>query len=428
MSSCSPPVPTPSSTSSGTFPPSHSPDFTLETSTFVTCVAFHPFAPSLLVAGTFGGEILVWDLAGDREENEEEEGDKRGKGRKGRSLRQTRSNGLLYASSSTGEYFHREPITQIAWVRDDAESQLYSTSSSSHSTANKAGSFRIVSVSAEGKVLYWSLRHGLSVPSRGYLLRSPPSKSGKGRRTPDSPDRRSRRGEGRDLGGRTGDREGGVVVGATAIAFPSLSSASSSSSPPVGKSSRARGGESSAVQFLVASETGNLFHCYQESGRQDALPPMVRPREWSEDALSLLLSIGSRQTIRDIAVHVTSSSSSSSSSASSSGGGALVTAKTIFASRPPVHKLYPSPIVFTFRGSSKQGEGRDVIHGGGVSERKASPSALLSLATPQCRGAGSRHLFSSCGTDGALRLHHTLEERPLLSLPLAEGHLLCAKW
>lgn len=55
------------------------------------CVAYHPKNPSLVAAGSFNGEVFVWDT-------EPEE--------------------YRFYSSGIGDYFHREPVTKVAWVYD----------------------------------------------------------------------------------------------------------------------------------------------------------------------------------------------------------------------------------------------------------------------------------------------------------------------
>lgn len=55
------------------------------------CVAYHPKNPSLVAAGSFNGEVFVWDTEPDE---------------------------YRFYSSGIGDYFHREPVTNIAWVYD----------------------------------------------------------------------------------------------------------------------------------------------------------------------------------------------------------------------------------------------------------------------------------------------------------------------
>lgn len=41
------------------------PDHFLATDTCLMCCAFHPACPPLVAAGTFNGELIVWDLSRD---------------------------------------------------------------------------------------------------------------------------------------------------------------------------------------------------------------------------------------------------------------------------------------------------------------------------------------------------------------------------
>ena len=89
------------------------------------CVACHPVRPSVVAAGTFNGEVVVWDM------NKVDE--------------------PCIARSQIDDYFHREPVQRVEWMRD--------FSSKGHMLA---------SVSADGKVLFWSLENNLTYPIQGY--------------------------------------------------------------------------------------------------------------------------------------------------------------------------------------------------------------------------------------------------------------------
>tara|TARA_B100000482_G_C12602177_1_gene295663 strand:+ start:187 stop:1215 length:1029 start_codon:yes stop_codon:yes gene_type:complete len=91
----------------------------LEYASCFTVVTCHPTHPSLLAAGTFNGEILIYDL--------------------------TSTHDSLKASSDIDEYFHREPITALLWLHVPT------------SPGSKQGSYQLASLSGDGKVLWWSL-------------------------------------------------------------------------------------------------------------------------------------------------------------------------------------------------------------------------------------------------------------------------------
>ena len=104
------------------------PDFVLDHNSCMMCVKCHPSLPAMIAGGSFNGEILVWDL----------------------SLPEP-----LYAVSPITEYGHMEPVLDIDWLYDPV-----------------AAEWVISSVSADGRVLLWSLSNKLLHPIKGALLTS----------------------------------------------------------------------------------------------------------------------------------------------------------------------------------------------------------------------------------------------------------------
>jgi len=102
------------------------PDFVYEHSSCIMCLSCHPARPALIAAGSFNGEVLVLDLG---------------------------SEDQLVAVTSINDYFHREPIAQVAWVFDMAE-----------------GDYQVASVSGDGNALFWSLSTKLEYPTNGIRL------------------------------------------------------------------------------------------------------------------------------------------------------------------------------------------------------------------------------------------------------------------
>ncbi|ETW06306.1 hypothetical protein, variant 1 [Aphanomyces invadans] len=102
------------------------PNVVLETSSGLMCVAHHPTNPAVVAAGSFNGELMVWNT----------------------SLEEP-----LVATSGIGDYFHREPISKLAWVFDTPSRE-----------------YHIASVSGDGKVLLWQVKDKLSYPVEGFLL------------------------------------------------------------------------------------------------------------------------------------------------------------------------------------------------------------------------------------------------------------------
>mmetsp|Transcript_78659 Transcript_78659/g.136448 ORF Transcript_78659/g.136448 Transcript_78659/m.136448 type:complete len:565 (-) Transcript_78659:91-1785(-) len=108
------------------------PDTTISVQGFVMCLAFHPTQPAILAGGTYNGELLIWNTAGNDLDP-------------------------LVASSSIDDYFHREAIQAIEWIPADL--------SGGHDA------YLIATVSGDGKVLIWDARENdLSYPSRGFML------------------------------------------------------------------------------------------------------------------------------------------------------------------------------------------------------------------------------------------------------------------
>lgn len=101
----------------------------IEVSNCVSQVAFHPVDPLILAGGTVNGEVYLWNI-----DNEDP---------------------LLHVSS-IDEYYHRETITRLIWVR--------------HENMNLQVSTSLVSTSTDGKILVWRYEDKLKFPIKGYLL------------------------------------------------------------------------------------------------------------------------------------------------------------------------------------------------------------------------------------------------------------------
>ncbi|KAI8898674.1 WD40-repeat-containing domain protein, partial [Globomyces pollinis-pini] len=97
--------------------------FIAESSSCVMCIEFHPIVPSLVVAGTFSGDITLWRII----ENQDP----------------------VVAHSITSEFSHQEPISQIQWIPKENSSDF---NVSAYHTNSK-----LVSIGYEGKVIIWEI-------------------------------------------------------------------------------------------------------------------------------------------------------------------------------------------------------------------------------------------------------------------------------
>ncbi|KAJ3015170.1 WD repeat-containing protein 34 [Thoreauomyces humboldtii] len=104
------------------------PTWTVETESCVMCIAFHPEIPSLIAAGCFNGQVL---------------------------LAQTNEPKLdpLVAVSKMSDVTHQEPVAKVEWV-----------------PGGKPGTYNVMSIGNDGKVLTWDPENGLATPIAGSQL------------------------------------------------------------------------------------------------------------------------------------------------------------------------------------------------------------------------------------------------------------------
>ena len=106
------------------------PDFTLDHPSCLMCAQFHPVLPSIVAAGSFNGEVVIWDL-----------------------------NGIDQTStvSPIAEYAHKEPVMSLQWVKEG-------TASSGEDT------WLLASAGSDGRVLFWSVANSIKHPVLGTVL------------------------------------------------------------------------------------------------------------------------------------------------------------------------------------------------------------------------------------------------------------------
>lgn len=106
----------------------------------LTALAYHPDDPLILAGGTFNGEIFIWDT-------------------------NTDTKTPVIQKSEPDEYFHRESIKNLEWLKIEH--------------ANGSFSYYLLSISTDGKVLMWfNPLKGLKFPIRGHMLVSVKSYGG----------------------------------------------------------------------------------------------------------------------------------------------------------------------------------------------------------------------------------------------------------
>ena len=118
------------------------PDQTFETDSCLQCVAWHPADPAVVAAGSFDGEVHVWDVRGDGD------GDGDGDGKENRRETRAETGEGFVARSAVSDASHREPVTAVAWLR------------SARAVGTRAGrgavwTHDVCSFGSDGRVLVW---------------------------------------------------------------------------------------------------------------------------------------------------------------------------------------------------------------------------------------------------------------------------------
>eukprot|EP00516_Mucochytrium_quahogii_P007350 CAMPEP_0203765024 /NCGR_PEP_ID=MMETSP0098-20131031/18187_1 /ASSEMBLY_ACC=CAM_ASM_000208 /TAXON_ID=96639 /ORGANISM=" , Strain NY0313808BC1" /LENGTH=580 /DNA_ID=CAMNT_0050661239 /DNA_START=538 /DNA_END=2277 /DNA_ORIENTATION=+ len=194
-------------------PYSPPPDIRLDAPSGLMCVAPHPCKPSVVAAGSFNGEVMVWDT-----------------------VRQDRGEDTMIGCSQIEDYSHREPVLQLAWVRDSRHSSSRSGASSER--------YLLVSISGEGRTLFWDLANGLSAPLRGFTLAK--------------------------------DSRSAKPLGGTTLSFSCAAGASS-------------------TNVIVGSEGGHVSRCTMDlSSKKSGLKALMNEANidrWTRDALDILIQV-----------------------------------------------------------------------------------------------------------------------------------------
>lgn len=91
-------------------------DLVIDVPSCLMSIAFHPVVPSLIVGGTFNGDVYVYDIG--------------------------REDDTVIAWSGVGENSHKDPISQVVWLNE---------------SSSKEKKYKIMSAGGDGKILIWRL-------------------------------------------------------------------------------------------------------------------------------------------------------------------------------------------------------------------------------------------------------------------------------
>eukprot|EP00605_Chrysophyceae_sp_TOSAG23-4_P002460 GSChrysophyteH1.ASY1.ANO1.2719.1 assembled CDS len=109
------------------------PDYVMGHPSCLMSTQFHPEFPSIVAAGSFNGEVVVWDL---------------------------NSPDQPPTVSPIADYSHKEPVTALQWVKQGTAS-------------TGEDNWLLVSAGADGRVLMWTLDNGLLHPVKGGVISRP---------------------------------------------------------------------------------------------------------------------------------------------------------------------------------------------------------------------------------------------------------------
>lgn len=341
------------------------PDMVLETDFCPTALAYHPERATIVAAGLFNGEIRVWDTALIDQEGGGGEG-----GDAAAAAGGVDAGNPLLMRSGIDDYFHREPITRLQWVRDP--SALARGGGAGAGVGGIGGGWSLVSVAGDGKVLFWSVDgdNRLRFPTGGFMLTPNAEWHGKGQ-----------------------TRKGFGIMGGTAVAFVDSATADASAAAP-GAAAAGGGAATGASHYFVAATEGG--------GVVRVALPLLRPKgggttdaatglRWHRDAHRLVENAdpASRFDLRKLI--------EKAARGSAAGSGNEVTLETIFSvARPPPSMLYPSAVNRAFEGH-------------------AGPAYGLEF------NKFDKRIFASAATDGKVKLFHVNQPKPLLTLEALGG-------
>jgi WD40 repeat protein len=242
------------------------PDFLFETDSCLQCVAFHPADPAVVAAGSFDGEVLVWDIRGDGDGD----GDGDGKeNRDGPNMKTQTGGDCLVAKSAVSDASHREPVVALAWLR------------SAHAAGTRLGrgslwTHDVCSFGSDGRVLVWDFSRAETIRGEAYASeendKSADGKKHAVRRVPfPSFGYETRVGGGAVSANGGSAKSGSHVRGIAAASFfaaPGVDDGApkTSSRSPRDTSASSASSASSSSSFLLGCDGGAVLECLMRHG------------------------------------------------------------------------------------------------------------------------------------------------------------------
>ena len=241
------------------------PDHTFETDSCLQCVAWHPADPAVVAAGSFDGDVHVWDVRGDGDGygygygdgDKDENGD--GDGWDTRRGRAGPGEGFV-ARSAVSHASHREPVTAVAWL----PSARAAGTRARRASPPAARTHDVCSFGSDGRVLVWDFSEAETRGDESVGVESGKRASGtKVRRVPLP----SFGFEARPPPGAPAARGIGVARGIGAASF--VPSGAHGSGEDAAERGRDAASIASSSAFLLGCDTGAVMECLLRRGAAD---------------------------------------------------------------------------------------------------------------------------------------------------------------
>eukprot|EP00823_Brevimastigomonas_motovehiculus_P006321 TRINITY_DN521_c1_g1_i1.p1 TRINITY_DN521_c1_g1~~TRINITY_DN521_c1_g1_i1.p1 ORF type:complete len:744 (-),score=199.84 TRINITY_DN521_c1_g1_i1:729-2960(-) len=262
-------------------------EFVLDIPCCVTSLSFHPEKPSILAVGLFNGEIHIYDLNRDADsllDSASFSSFSSSSSFQDKDKDKDKDKDMHVMNSTIDDFFHHEPISKLCWVRD--------ISAKGGGLEKGERVYELVSVSGDGKVLFWSLLNQLSHPYHGVILT--PSKKYQGH----------------------GTSRSNALLGGTSLSF-SIDN----------------------VNYIIGTQGGGIIRSFQPVRSLRRVGTMYKVGEfhWTADAYQLLdLSPEKSEVRRHVEKYVRLK------------GIKQIDCLTIFDARPDLRKLYPPATKFAY--------------------------------------------------------------------------------